>query len=99
MRMGQGVFLVLAWGFVVPGCASGGAAGPDPGSAEAGRKALTEGHFLRPAWKLETYRGLGKLWGPDAPDPEKDPAAYAVAFNARYGFHPAPFPNDGLPMG
>src|SRR5207245_645048 len=26
-------------------------------------------------------------------------AAYASAFRQRYGLHPAPYPNDGLPMG
>jgi mono/diheme cytochrome c family protein len=27
------------------------------------------------------------------------PADYDAAFRARYGLHPAPYPNDGLPMG
>ena len=31
--------------------------------------------------------------------PTKIPAGYAAAFRHRYGLHPAPFPNDGLPMG
>ncbi len=95
----QGWLGWLAFGFALAGVSIASAENLEVGLAEAGRKALTEGHFLRPAWKVETYRALGKLWGSNAPDPEKDPAAYASAFNARYGFHPAPFPNEGLPMG
>ncbi len=72
---------------------------PDRSAVESGKIQMTAGHFLHPTWKDETYRKLGPCMGPDAPDPEKDPAGYAAAFNARYGFHPAPFPNDGLPMG
>src|SRR5205823_5064337 len=28
-----------------------------------------------------------------------EPEAYTAAFNRRYGLHPAPYPNNGLPMG
>src|SRR5205823_1729647 len=71
-----------------------------PGSAEErGRGALTSRSFLGPAWSAGAYKKAGKFWGPGAPDPDKDPAAYAAAFNRRYGLHPAPYPNDGLPMG
>src|SRR5262249_28535817 len=37
--------------------------------------------------------------GIESPDPSVDPGGYAEAFRRRYGLHPAPYPNDGLPMG
>jgi hypothetical protein len=90
---------LIAGGFVA-GCGAIALAGrPEPSPAEAGRNHLTGESFLRPVWKDEAYRRAGSVWGGGAPDPEKDPAAYARAFGARYGLHPAPFPNDGLPMG
>ena len=61
--------------------------------------ALTAGSFLAPAWKLDAYKKVGASWGPGTPDPDRQPDAYAAAFNQRYGLHPAPYPNDGLPMG
>ena len=72
---------------------------PDLAAVERGRKALTERGYVRAAWSEKTYREVGKLWGPGAPDPEKDPEGYARAFESRYGLHPAPFDNDGLPLG
>lgn len=80
--------------------AGGGARGGDSSTAaDRGRIALTERDLLRPAWKADVYRLVGKLWGERAPDPEKAPEAYGSAFNERYGLHAAPYPNDGLPMG
>lgn len=72
---------------------------PDPAAIERGRVALTTQSFLKPAWGERAYAEAGKLWGPGAPDPDRDPSAYAEAFNRRYGLNPAPYPNDGLPMG
>jgi len=77
----------------------------DPAAAVRGEKALLGTGYVRPGWKDDTYRRVGKLWGPGAPDPSKDPAGYAAAFRQRYGLHPAPYPNPGafpdenLPMG
>ena len=71
---------------------------PTP-AAERGRVALTATGYLKPAWSDDAYRKAGKLWGERAPDPETEPEAYAAAFNRRYGLAPAPYPNDGLPMG
>ncbi len=68
-------------------------------AAERGRTALVLTGFLKPEWSTATYRNAGKLWEEGAPDPEKDPAAYEAAFRHHYGLHPAPYPNDGLPMG
>jgi hypothetical protein len=69
------------------------------GAAERGRLAITRGSFLPPAWKLSAYEAARVFLGPDAPDPAEDPEGYARAFAAHYGLHPAPYPNDGLPMG
>jgi mono/diheme cytochrome c family protein len=75
------------------------AGGLDPAAAERGRVALTTRSFVGPAWRLDAYAKAGTLWGEPAPDPKDDPEGYAAAFRRRYGLHPAPYPNDGLPMG
>jgi RoxA-like, cytochrome c-like len=72
---------------------------PDPAAADRGRVAITSTGYLKPAWSAESYKAVAKLWGGIAPDPDREPEAYASAFNRRYGLHPAPYPNDGLPMG
>jgi mono/diheme cytochrome c family protein len=71
----------------------------DAAAVERGRIALTQTGYLKPVWKSETYEKVGDLWGVPHPDPKADPEGYASAFNRRYGLHPAPFPNDGLPLG
>jgi hypothetical protein len=71
----------------------------DAGAAERGRIALTQHGYLKAEWKIDAYRNAGKHWGTPAPDPEKDPQGYARAFARHYGLHPAPYANDGLPMG
>jgi len=71
----------------------------DPASVERGRVALTLEGFLKPEWSEAVYRNAARLWDEQAPDPEKDPAGYAAVFQRRYGLHPAPYPNNGLPMG
>jgi mono/diheme cytochrome c family protein len=90
-RSVPGVIVVLAT------LASGAA--PDPEAAERGRVALTATGYLKPAWGDGAVRRAGRFWPGDSPDPEAEPAAYAAAFNRRYGLHPAPYPNDCLPMG
>src|SRR5437588_640682 len=71
----------------------------DTAAAERGRIAITSTGYLRPAWSSEAYKAVAGLWGSPTPNPDREPEAYAEAFNRRYGFHPAPYPNDGLPMG
>ncbi|WP_240906986.1 c-type cytochrome [Paludisphaera rhizosphaerae] len=72
---------------------------PDPAAVERGRKAMEGRQFLNAEWSDAAFKGVAKFWGEPAPDPDVDPDGYARAFAKRYGFHPAPFPNDGLPMG
>ncbi len=68
-------------------------------SAERGKALLTGRSFIGPSWTESAFKDAGKSWGPDAPDPDKAPDAYASAFMGKIGLHPAPYPNDGLPMG
>jgi mono/diheme cytochrome c family protein len=72
---------------------------PDPASVERGRVALTLEGFLKPEWSDAVYRNAARLWDEPAPDPDKDPAGYRALFQRRYGLHPAPYPNNALPMG
>ena len=81
------------------GATGGAAEPPDPAAAERGRKAIAERQFLKAEWSDAAYKSVSKFWDRPAPDPDEDPDGYARAFAERYGFHPAPFPNDGLPMG
>jgi mono/diheme cytochrome c family protein len=102
-RQSLGIWLILG------GLAASRAAGSEPKGAETtavdrsaterGRIALTLTGFLKPEWSESAYRNAGGLWDQPAPVPERDPAGYAAAFQYRYGLHPAPYPNDGLPMG
>ena len=72
---------------------------PDPGAVERGRIALTATSHLAPAWSADAYEKITSVWKTPAPDPKTDRAAYDAAVYARYGLSPAPYPNDGLPMG
>ncbi|MFO0959377.1 MAG: hypothetical protein U0800_18410 [Isosphaeraceae bacterium] len=85
---------MVAWPTPAPGQDDGQAA-----SIERGRRALTEQGHLPGAWSLDAYRKVGSFWDGDVPDPEADPDGYFRAFCRQYGLHPAPYPNDGLPMG
>ena len=72
----------------------------DLAAAERGRVALTLEGFLKPEWSDKVYVGAARLWGRERRQiPRQDPAGYAAAFRHHYGLHPAPYPNDGLPMG
>ena len=98
--------VVLALGCAGPFCASGLGRNSDGFGAprrSIGRRTRSDGAdlrgFLKPEWSEAAYRNAARLWDQPAPDPDRDPAGYAAAFRHRYGLHPAPFPNDGLPMG
>lgn len=62
--------------------------------AERGYKALTETAFIPAFWSPNAFPNVWKQWGV-AEKPEK----YDEAILERYGLHPAPYPNNGLPMG
>ncbi len=71
-------------------------------AVERGREALTARGYLAGHWGESAYAKAKTQWGADAataPDPSSDPDAFGAAFRERYGLHPAPYPNDGLPMG
>jgi len=62
-----------------------GAETPDSGAVERGRKALLERSHIEGKWTLDGYRKLEKEKG--------------GSIQERYGLFPAPYENDGLPMG
>jgi hypothetical protein len=61
---------------------------------ERGYKALTETPFIPGFWTAKAYPNLWKTWGV-----AEKPVNFDAAVLERYGLHPAPYPNDGLPMG
>jgi mono/diheme cytochrome c family protein len=63
-------------------------------AAERGADAVHRLSSSPPVLGLRAYEDAWKQWGV----PEK-PADYARAFRERYGLHPAPYENQGLPMG
>ncbi len=74
--------------------ASGSDPRPDSTPAERGQAALQSTAFIKAFWPKSAYDNAWKTWG------LKDkPNDYPVAFRARYGLHPADYPNDGYPMG
>ncbi len=102
-RASIGIWLtcLAAWGSPALSAEANGTRGAsfDPAAAERGRIALTLRGFLKPEWSAPAFATAGRLWDFPAPDFDRDPAAYRAAFERRYGLHPAPYPNDGLPMG
>jgi mono/diheme cytochrome c family protein len=66
----------------------------DPAAAERGKKALTGTAFIKAFWPRVGYENAWRVWGLT-----EKPADYEAAVRERYGLHPAPYPNDGLPMG
>ena len=68
-------------------------AAADLSPSERGRKALTETAFIPAFWSHRAVSEAWRQWG------NEKPANTDAAFRERYGLHPAPYPNDGLPMG
>jgi mono/diheme cytochrome c family protein len=63
--------------------------------ADRGREAVHGRPALNPAlWSMKAQETAWKQWGL-----ADKPADYARAFRERYGLHPAPYDNQGLPMG
>ena len=65
-------------------------------SAERGQKALLEKSFDPASMTFLAYDNAWKEWGLKE---KPAPADYARLFRERYGLHPAPYPNNGYPMG
>jgi hypothetical protein len=75
--------------------AAGGAATADPAAVERGREAVRGRPALNPpVGTTAAYDNLWKQWGA-----AEKPADYPRAVRDRYGLHPAPYENAGLPMG
>jgi mono/diheme cytochrome c family protein len=71
------------------------AAEAPPASAERGKKAVHGQPALSPPLTTrQGYENVWKQWGL-----AEKPRDFAAAVRARYGLHPAPYDNDGLPMG
>jgi mono/diheme cytochrome c family protein len=66
----------------------------DRQAVERGRVALTTTAFNVAIWPRSTYEQVWRQWGLT-----EKPADYAEAVARRYGLHPSPYDNDGLPMG
>src|SRR3954469_286919 len=67
----------------------------EPTTAERGYKALTQTAFIPASWRPRAYENVWKRW----PGVAEKPADYDAAFRDYYGLHPAPYPNNDLPMG
>jgi hypothetical protein len=84
-----GLALLLAWTTVSPAPAAESA-------AERGKKALLGKIYSPPTMAMAAYDNAWRHWGLDS---KPAPADYDRLFRERYGLHPAPYPNDNLPMG
>jgi mono/diheme cytochrome c family protein len=74
--------------------AAGAAAAEETTPAERGREALLGRSFDPAIVSVRGYESVWKEWGLAEKPPD-----YARAVEARYGLHPAPYENHGLPMG
>jgi mono/diheme cytochrome c family protein len=68
----------------------------EPTAAERGQNALLGRNFTPPTFSPSGYQTVWRYW--EGATKEK-PAPYDEAFRAYYGLHPAPYPNNGYPMG
>jgi mono/diheme cytochrome c family protein len=65
-------------------------------AAQRGKKALLTKAYNPPTMLLGAYESAWKHWGlKEKPDAQ----SFDRLYRERYGLHPAPYPNDGLPMG
>jgi mono/diheme cytochrome c family protein len=67
----------------------------EPTPAERGYKALTQTAFIPASWRPPAYQNAWKRWA----NTTEKPNDYDAAFRDYYGLHPAPYPNQDLPMG
>ena len=68
----------------------------EPTPAERGKADLLGKAYNPPSFTTAVYEGLWKQWGLQEKPSDED---YARMFRERYGFHEAPYPNNGYPMG
>src|SRR5687768_7250034 len=71
--------------------------GQDPGPTAAQRGALAvrgQPTMNPPLWSVQGYQNVWKQWGL-----AEKPADFQQTVQQRYGLHPAPYDNGGLPMG
>ena len=87
MRSWQSSLLVVLF-------VAGGASAGEKTPAERGREALLGRSFDPGVVSVQGYESVWKQWGL-----AEKPADYAGAVEVRYGLHPAPYDNHGLPMG
>jgi Cytochrome c len=81
------VAMLLAWGVL--------AQEPGPSSAQRGALAVRGQRAMNPAtWSARAYGDVWQQWGLS-----EKPADFDRRFRERYGLHPAPYENAGLPMG
>src|SRR5215470_14252709 len=65
-------------------------------AAQRGKKALLTKAYNPPTMLLGAYENAWKHWGlKEKPDAQ----TFDRLYRERYGLHPAPYPNGGLPMG
>lgn len=85
--------LVLAW---LAGIDRGHAGAPSPSEAAPAARGREAVHrpMNPPHWSMRAYEEAWKRWGV-----AEQPADVGRAFLRRYGLHPAPYDNHGLPMG
>src|SRR5262245_41724589 len=70
--------------------------GKEVSATQRGKRALLTKNYAPPSWPLQAYDNAWQLGGVKNKPPAAD---YARLFRERYGLHPAPYPNAGLPMG
>jgi len=64
------------------------------GDAARGRRTLESRGFNPAAWTVSAFESVWKQWGL-----KNKPSDFDAQLRERYGLHPAPYANDGLPMG
>ncbi len=94
----MGRWLILSLLVVIPAHTRGAAPPTRPeGKDEAatrGKKALLTKSYNPPTMAVSNRDNAWKNWGL-----KQKPDDFDQLFRERYGLHPAPYPNDGLPMG
>lgn len=81
--------LAIGWLYLANVCSGGNR--PDP---QRGREALLNRAYLPVAWSERAYENVWRIWGL-----KEKPTDFDQRFRERYGLHPAPYANEGLPMG